>query len=146
MNTRHISLSAVLGLVSLFAINSSAQAQQTKHSTALTTNVAPVTNALSYIKQLKPVTYEYNRVGHNQLNLPAGKQLGFIAEDLKPVVPTAVSEKNYWFTAGKNNPQAITTLHADLEKLVPLLVGAVKEQQAEIEKLRQELAELKASK
>ena len=136
-------LSSVLTIGSLLTLTTLASAQQISDKD-LKKNTAPVANSLGYVKQLQPVTYEYNQDAYKQLNLPGGKQFGFITDDVKQVFPAAISEQNNWVTAGKNNQRAVTTSQVDLEKLVPLLVGAVKEQQAEIEALKLEVQKLKA--
>lgn len=126
-----------------FAFNaSSAKAQQVADKD-IKKNTTPVSNSLAALSRLEPVTYEFNREQFKQLNLPGGTQYGFIAEDVKQVLPSAVSTDAKWYTAGKNNQRAVTVSTVDLEKLVPILVGAVKEQQAEIEKLRAEIQSLK---
>jgi hypothetical protein len=137
--------SAIIAVGLTYAACTTASAQQV-NDRDLKKNVAPVANSISYISRLNPVTFEYNKEDYRQLNLPAGKQFGFIADDVKQVVPTAVSQQSSWYTAGKNSQRAITTSQTDSEKLVPLLVAAVKEQQAEIEKLKTELRELKAKR
>lgn len=121
---------------------SSAQAQQVSDK-EIKKNATPVSNSLAALSRLQPVTYEFNREAFKQLNLPGGTQYGFIAEDVKQVLPSAVSTDAKWYTAGKNSQRAVTVSTVDLEKIVPLLVGAVKEQQAEIEKLRAEIQALK---
>jgi peptidoglycan hydrolase CwlO-like protein len=136
---------SIATLVSLVTLGSSASAQQLTDK-ELKTNTAPVTNSLSYITQLQPVSYEFNKKGNKQLNLPSGKQFGFIADELKQVYPAAITTQNHWYTVGKNNQRAMATTDVDLEKLVPLLVGAVKEQQAEIEKLKTEIQQLKQAR
>lgn len=126
-----------------FAYNiSTAQAQQVSDKD-IKKNATPVSNSLAAVSRLEPITYEFNRDGFKQLNLPGGTQYGFNADDVRQVLPSAVSTDAKWYTVGKNNPRAITVSTVDLEKIVPLLVGAVKEQQAEIEKLRAEVQALK---
>jgi hypothetical protein len=136
-------LSSLLTITSILTLTTSTSAQQISDKD-LKKNTAPVANSLSYITQLQPVTYEYNQNAFKQLNLPGGKQFGFITDDVKQIFPAAISKQNSWFTVGKNNQRAVTTLQVDFEKLVPLLVGAVKEQQAEIEALKLEVQKLKA--
>jgi hypothetical protein len=131
-------LSSLLTIVSLSILTTSSSAQQISDKD-LKKNTAPLANSLSYITQLQPVTYEYNQDAFKQLHLPGGKQFGFITDDVKRVYPAAISKQNSWVTMGKNNQRAITTSQVDLEKLVPLLVGAIKEQQAEIEALKLEM-------
>jgi hypothetical protein len=130
----------------LFVTISTATFAQKVSDSSIKTNTTPVANSLSYITQLQPVSYEYNRGEYKQLNLPAGKQYGFIANDAKLIVPSAVSNRHNWYTVGKGSQRTITTTEVDLEKLVPLLVGSVKEQQAEIEKLKIEVEQLKKSR
>jgi hypothetical protein len=130
----------------LFVTISTATFAQKVSDSSIKTNTTPVANSLSYITQLQPVSYEYNRGEYKQLNLPTGKQYGFIANDAKLIVPSAVSNRHNWYTAGKGSQRTVTTSEVDLEKLVPLLVGAIKEQQAEIEKLKIEVEQLKKSK
>ncbi|WPU92253.1 tail fiber domain-containing protein [Mucilaginibacter sabulilitoris] len=133
-------------LFMLFSVVSKATfAQQVNHNT-LKINATPIVNSLDYIVKLQPVSYEYDHNGYKQLNLPTGKQFGFTAHDAKLIVPSAVSNRNHWYPAGKGNQRAITTQEVNLEKLVPLLVGAVKEQQAQINDLRTEIEQLKKSK
>jgi hypothetical protein len=143
MKTRFQIVSAFLTIASALTFTASASAQQI-NDRDLKKNATPVTNSLSYITRLQPVSYEYNREAFKQLNLPGGKQLGFISDNVQQVYPAAIRKQNNWFMAGKNNQRAVTTSQVDLEQLVPLLVGAVKEQQAEIEALKLEVQKLKA--
>jgi peptidoglycan hydrolase CwlO-like protein len=136
-------LSSLLTIISIVTLSTSASAQQISDKD-LKKNTTPVANSLSYITQLQPVTYEYNQDAFKHLHLPGGKQFGFITDDVKRVFPAAISKQNSWITVGKNNQRAVTTTQVDLEKLVPLLVGAIKEQQAEIEALKLELQQLRA--
>jgi peptidoglycan hydrolase CwlO-like protein len=135
-------LSSLLTIISIVTLSTSAGAQQISDKD-LKKNTAPVVNSLSYITQLQPITYEYNQDTFKHLHLPGGKQFGFITDDVKRLFPAAISKQNSWITVGKNNQRAVTTTQVDLEKLVPLLVGAVKEQQAEIEALKLELQQLR---
>ncbi|WP_121246150.1 tail fiber domain-containing protein [Mucilaginibacter phyllosphaerae] len=135
-----LSLSVILS-----ALTFSASAQQVNDA-QLKTNATPINNSLSYINRLQPVTYQYNHNDYKQLNLPTGLQVGFIANDAKQVAPWAITTSNNWYNAGKGSQRAVSTSEVDLQKLVPLLVGAVKEQQAEIEKLKQEVQQLKQSR
>ena len=59
---------------------------QAASDSRLKENVKPLTNSLSKIKQLNPVTYDWK---YNAVNEPT---VGFVAQDVKKVLPTAVSE------------------------------------------------------
>ncbi|RVU01229.1 tail fiber domain-containing protein [Mucilaginibacter limnophilus] len=120
-----------------------ANAQQLNEK-ELKVNTTPVTRALSAITQLDPVVFEFNTNKFKQLNLPQGKQYGFIAEDVKQFLPGVISTETKWLPAGKNNYRTVNTSNVDYEKLIPLLVGAIKEQQAEIEELKANLHQLKS--
>lgn len=127
----------------MFSVCSKATFAQQLNDSAIKTNTTPITNSLDFITRLQPVSYEYNRSEYKQFNLPAGKQLGFIASDARLVVPSAIGTRNNWYTAGKGSQRTVTTAEVDLEKLVPLLVGAIKEQQVQIEQLKSEVEQLK---
>ncbi|RFZ95296.1 tail fiber domain-containing protein [Mucilaginibacter conchicola] len=130
-------------VVAAFSFKASAQTISDKQ---IKTSTAPITNSLNYIAQLKPISYSYDQQQYKQLHLPGGTQYGFIAADVKQVLPSVVDAKNNWYPAGKGNQRAITTPEVDLQKLVPLLVSAIQEQQAQIEQLKLEVQQLKASK
>lgn len=121
----------------------SASAQHVIPDADLKTNVSSITNSLDYIKVLQPKRFEYDRSKFNYLNLPTGKFHGFLAEEFRQVLPYMISYKPYTYTVGKNAQKTITTQEVDLEKLVPLLVGAIKEQQTQIEQLQAEITELR---
>lgn len=143
-----ISVKNILSVVALVAVSAfvnQAKAQQLTDKN-LKQNVAPVANSLAVVNQLEPVSYQYNRDEFKKLNLPEGQQYGFATENIKQVLPAAIKNESYWYTAGKNDQRAITTSKADLEVIVPLLVGAIKDQQAQIEALKKELQSLKQQK
>jgi hypothetical protein len=135
-----------ISLVLLFVIFSAVSFAQEINPNSVKKNTAPVVNSLGYITKLKPISYEYKVGEFKQLNLPAGKHFGFIGYDARLVVPSVVSNHHYWYMAGKGDQRAITTPEVDLEKLVPLLVGAIQEQQVQIQELKREVEQFKTSK
>ena len=105
----------------------------------LKTNVTPVTGALATVARLQGVHYHWLPAGERPvgkaLNLPVDQpQIGFLAQAVQKVVPEAV-------TAPKTADDIYTL---DPSKLIPVLVEAIKEQQAEIGADRASIAELKA--
>lgn len=132
--------------VLLFMAFSAVSFAQQVNISGIKKNTAPLLNSLDYITKLQPVSYEYNFGEYKQLNLPAGKHFGFIGNDVRLLVPSAVSDRHYWYSTGKGNQRAITIPEVDLEKLVPLLVGAIQQQQAQIEDLKAEVEQFKRSK
>jgi hypothetical protein len=108
----------------------------------LKTHIEPLTNALSLVSGLNGVRYRWRPVGERDvgrsLALPVEEpQIGFIAQEVARVVPEAV-------VAAKDAPDGTYALRESA--LVPVLVEAIKEQQAQIDTLRRDLEELKASK
>ncbi len=95
-------------------------------------NIAPLERPLATVLALAPVDFEWRRGEFPERELPAGRHVGFIAQQVRPLVPEAVGEDRH----GK--------LSMDFSKLVPYLVGAVQEQQARIERLSAENAALDA--
>jgi hypothetical protein len=98
-------------------------------------NVAPITNALSKIAQLKPVTYIWKS---NQSN-----GIGFLAHELQSVFPDAVTgEKNQIGADGKEVYQNVDT---GSSSIIATLTAAIQEQQAIITQLQADVAALKGA-
>jgi len=64
------------------------------------------------------------------------KQYGFAVEEVEAVFPELVTRttENYMF--GKNTYRTRVVKTVDVQRLIPILVAAVKEQQGEIEQLK----------
>jgi hypothetical protein len=108
----------------------------TTYSTAsdyrLKENVLPMTNALSTVSALKPVTYKWKADGSD------GQ--GFIAHELQAIVPDAVTgEKDALDADGKIKPQGI-----DTSFLVATLTAAIQELNAKVDAQATTIAELQA--
>jgi hypothetical protein len=91
------------------------------------------------VAHLHGVRFDWRKPGDREvgkeLKLPVGKpQAGFIAQDLEPVLPEAVTQDVSGIRGIQNDP------------IVAVLVDAVQEQQAEIVALKNEVAALKAAK
>lgn len=106
-------------------------------------HVSVINNPLQRLISLEPKTFEYNKDKFRELGLPAGKQYGFLAENVQQVFPDLVVYQNYHYSAGKNMPRIAKIKSVDVESLIPILVASIKEQQAEIEKLKMEIQALK---
>jgi hypothetical protein len=99
----------------------------------LKSNVLPMQNAIDRILKINPVIYNWKNSDDE-----VGE--GFIAHELKEVVPLAVfGEKDEMNIDGSIKPQGI-----DYGKLTPLLVAAMQEQQAQIEELSNRLIKLES--
>ena len=88
---------------------------------------------LKKIKQLRRVTYDWKDDDKEKGFQPAASnETGVIAQEVQKVIPDAVVpapfDENY-----------LTVKH---EKLIPLLIEAIKEQQEQIEELKQQVQDL----
>jgi len=105
----------------------------------LKTGIQPIENALATVERLQGVRYRWklaaDRTVGKDLDLPVAEpQIGFLAQEVEKVVPEAV-------VAPKTGDEIYSLKE---EKLIPLLVEAIKEQQQEIKALRAEVEKLKA--
>lgn len=131
-------LKKILPFIAFFGSIQLGFAQQPKEQ-ELKKNVSPIENALAYVQQLEPKKFQYDTNRYSKLNLPQGQRYGFMAEDVQKVLPELVSSESQSYMVGKNRYQTTTLKNTDLESLIPILVGAIKEQQKQIEELKQQL-------
>lgn len=88
-------------------------------------NIVDSKYGLSEVLKLRSVDYEMKASGE--------KQVGFVAQEVKKVIPEVVS----------GNENSDVMMGISYGNLVPVLVNAIKEQQAQIEKLQKELEAVK---
>jgi hypothetical protein len=93
--------------------------------------IQPLSSALSTVLKLKGVNYYFRSSQFPERRFEKSLQIGFIAQEVKEVVPEIVSEDKDGY------------LSVDYSKVTPLLVEAIKEQNAVIEKQQKEIEELK---
>ncbi len=103
-------------------------------------HVATVTNGLALIEKLRPVRYDWmpaekRTIGKDLRLATDRRQIGFIAQEVEKVAPEAVNAP----TKGGQDTYSLNEA-----ALVPILTAAIKEQQAEIEDLRAEVASMKS--
>ena len=87
-------------------------------------NLEQIEGAVAKVCKLSGFTYEFNAVGR-ELKLPKGRHLGVSAQEVEKVFPQAVVKRA--------NDQFLTVKY---EKLVPVLIEAIKELKGEIESLK----------
>jgi len=137
---------AITILLFAFSFSVSTSFSQNLSDEEIKTNITVIREPLKSITSLEPRRFEYNTGDFNHLKLPKGSQYGFITEEFEQVFPSLVYKKQFSYMRGKNIFKSATIGSVDLEGLVPVLVAAVKEQQAQIESLRSEIAELRRRK
>jgi len=109
-------------------------------------NIKPITYGLDAIMSLKPVSFQWtdvkNRVGN-------GTNLGFLAQDLEKVIPDVVVKETISKEeiANAKRDKGVDISNADTygvkySEIIPVLVKAIQEQQAQIEALQLQLKAL----
>ena len=117
------------GTVGSIATNASATAYNTSSDYRLKENVVEMTGALDRVDQLKPSRFNFKADPNTTVD-------GFLAHEVENIIPEAITgEKDAVDDEGSPIYQGI-----DQSKIVPLLVGAIKELRAEIEELKAQLS------
>lgn len=111
----------------------------------LKTNIADVnsSNALHKLLQLTPKTYEYKTASYPYLSLPRGNQYGLLAQEVEQVFPELVSKEVHPETKdlrGNTTSPRLEYKGLNYTALIPILVGAVKQQQTKIDSLNEVIA------
>jgi hypothetical protein len=106
----------------------------------LKTNIAIIENALDKVMQLRGVTYNANQIAESFGYINKEKQVGVIAGDVEKVLPEAVKPAPFDIMLFENTEisksgQDYKTVQ--YEKLVPLLIEAIKELNNEIKQLKE---------
>jgi hypothetical protein len=102
-------------------------------------NVQVIDNAIDKVKQLTGMTYTWNSVGSQYGWAPSSeREAGVFAQDVQAVLPEAVKLAPF-DNDGGNSKSGENFLTVKYEKIVPLLIEAIKEQQQQIEDLKSEL-------
>lgn len=90
----------------------------------LKTNIQTIPNALDKVLQMRGVTYKWKD------GRETGDRMGFIAQEVEPILPQVVDNNNDHYTM-------------QYAPITAVLIEAIKEQQTEIEQLKKENAALK---
>lgn len=96
-------------------------------------DISPIKNPLDKVMQLRGVNFHWNTTDFPQRMFSEKRTMGFIAQEVEKVVPEIVQTENT--TEGYKSVQ--------YDKVVALLVEAVKAQQKQIQQLKREVKKLK---
>jgi len=119
------------GIVGSISTSGSSTSYNTSSDYRLKENVAPMEGALDRVNDLNPSRFNFIADPENTVD-------GFLAHEVAEVIPEAVTgEKDAVDEEGNPIYQGI-----DQSKIVPLLVGAIQEQQQIIEDLKQRILTL----
>ena len=98
----------------------------------LKTNKVVINDALDKVLSLSGFTFEWNELGARIIGIAEGtKSVGISAQKVQEVVPEAVKSVT--------TPEGDDFLSVKYEKLVPLLIEAIKELNGKVEDLQQQL-------
>lgn len=85
-------------------------------------NIIPISNALAKVESISGNTYDWKE-GFEDIHSHKGNDVGVIAQEIEKVLPQAVVDRETGYKA------------VNYEKIVPLLIEAIKELSAKIERL-----------
>jgi|GEM_PF-5341971 len=91
-------------------------------------NIEVISNAADILKQVKGYRYDFRTGEFPGMNFSDDRQIGFIAQELKEVVPEAVVQGDDGYLA------------VNYDMIVPVLVEAYKELKTELEEIKKKLA------
>jgi hypothetical protein len=108
-------------------------------------NIKTIPNAIEKVSALSGVTFDWNTTSEKAGFVPKRKydEIGVLAQDVQNVLPQAVEYAPFDRNDDGTSKSGENYLTVKYEKIVPLLIEAVKEQQAQIESQKSEIEELK---
>ena len=107
------------------------------------TNVQDLDDALEVVMQLQPHRYDFATGQYPQLDFPSGPQAGLLAQELEAVLPGLVRDARIGATvdtAGNVIYPAMDYKAVNYAGLVPYLIGALQQQQAQLADLQAKVA------
>jgi hypothetical protein len=109
-------------------------------------NITPLDNVLDKLKQIEPKSYTFsNDARYAHMNLPEGNHFGILAQDLEKIFPGLVKEAVHPSaeeSRGEKGGEQVNYKGVNMIEMIPVLIQAIKEQQATIEEQQARLEEL----
>ena len=106
----------------------------------LKTNIQSIENPLNKIEKLSGFTYNWNNKAKELANYNTEESLvGVFAQDVQEVLPEAVKLAPFDNDGNDKSISGENYLTVQYEKIVPLLIEAIKEQQKQINNLQQQI-------
>ncbi len=104
------------------------------------TDIATIRNSLGLIMSLNPRTYHFKTDEFPTMNLSPGIQYGLIAQEVEEIIPDIISENTYIGNPDDPNDD-VHYKGLEYTKLIPIIIGAVQEQQDIIHTLESKIDE-----
>lgn len=105
-------------------------------------NIDTITDAIGIINKLKPKSFEYKQSSFPSMNLPSGKQYGFIAQDVQTILPELVNNNVHppkLDSVGNVIIPSVNYLSLEYQQLIGIMVRAMQQQQTKIDSLTAKL-------
>jgi len=103
----------------------------------LKTNVEIISNPIDKVKSLKGFTYNWNELANQVAKFNTEKRhAGVFAQEVQAVLPEAIRLAPFDNDGTDNSISGENYLTVQYDKIVPLLIEAIKEQQSQIEELQ----------
>jgi hypothetical protein len=104
-------------------------------------NRIPVTNAMSTIQQLNPISFEFNP--NSPISLPGGIQYGLVAQEVNEILPDIVSYQTHpakYDSLGNLVHDTVIYMGINYISLIPILIQGEKELKSENDSLKAVIA------
>lgn len=105
-------------------------------------NISEINNGLELVNQLVPKSFTFRQDEYPSIFLPQGTNYGLIAQEVETVIPQIVREITHpadYDSLGNIINSSLSYKAINYVELIPFLIGAIKEQQAQIDDLNTRL-------
>jgi hypothetical protein len=111
-------------------------------------DITVLEHTLGQVMKLRPTAYQFKTTEFGGMNLPRGRQIGLIADEVKQVFPELVQQAVHPAQYDNDTKNIISAEvkyeGVNYQGLIPVLVASIQEQQQQIEKQQQQNDALKA--
>ena len=106
-------------------------------------NIELIPNALEKINLIHGYTFEYDLENEDLTYIPKlGRDIGVLAQEIEKAIPEAVSLAPIDRNEDDESKSGKNYLTVNYEKIIPLLIQSIKEQQAQIQELSAKITQL----
>jgi hypothetical protein len=102
----------------------------------LKTNIVSIPQALDKVKSINGVTYNWNEIAAQFGVGDSSEHAGVLAQEIQSVLPQVVKQAPFDTAADGSSKSGEHYLTVQYDKIIPLLIEAIKELAAEVEALK----------
>jgi hypothetical protein len=107
-------------------------------------NIVTIDNALSKLQKIRGVYYDWKDIVDDLGFSPIDRHdIGVIAQEVGAVIPQAIKPAPFDTGCDGKSESGENYVTVQMEKIIPLLIEAIKEQQIQIEELKNEMQAMK---